>query len=86
MRLGMERGTTSILQYQLPIETILTRRMQGSSLHQPITYPHLHSCCLLRSHNGRSSAKKPGSDLTCTDSGDEHIQARSSSQNRNTEP
>jgi len=31
MRLRMERGTKSILQYQLPIETILTRLMHGSS-------------------------------------------------------
>lgn len=35
MRLRMERGTISILQYQLPIETILTLRMSGSSLLQP---------------------------------------------------
>ncbi len=86
MRLGMERGTTSILQYQLPSETILTRRMHGSSLHQPITYHYLHSCCLLRSNNGRSSQGDPGSNLTCTDSGDERIQSSSSSRNRNTEP
>jgi hypothetical protein len=32
MRLGMERGTTSILQYQLPAETILTHPIGWSSL------------------------------------------------------
>jgi len=35
MRLRMERGTKSILQYQLPIETILTRLVHGSSLLKP---------------------------------------------------
>jgi hypothetical protein len=86
MRLSMERGTTSILQYQLPMATILTRRMPGSSLHQPITYPHLRSCCLLRSNNGGTSQGKAVTNRTCTHAGDEHIQARSSSRNGNTDP
>lgn len=84
MRLRMERGTKSILRYQLPIETILTRRMRRFFL-APAYHLASLSCTLpIQVKHGMIFRREGRLQPHVHTPGGEHTQACSSTKNRNT--